>query len=116
MSDVPTATDLQAENADQTRMTATINGKTWRGITSSSRFWPSVQKALDEGASVTAYVPEVEPSGTELALVGTDTYMARVCEDLVDTLVAKGVIALTDLPAAVQSKLAERKTLRGQLP
>lgn len=37
----------------------------------------------------------------------------RVVEDLVDVLVAKGVISLSDLPEAAQEKHQGRKTLRG---
>ena len=41
--------------------------------------------------------------------------MGRVSEDLIDTLVTKGVIALTDLPQAAQTKLAARKAQRATI-
>jgi hypothetical protein len=44
-----------------------------------------------------------------------DHSMSRVLEDLMGVLVAKGVIALTDLPQASQDKIAARAALRAQL-
>jgi hypothetical protein len=41
--------------------------------------------------------------------------MPRLAEDVLDVLVAKGVIALTDLPQVSQDKIAERKSLRARL-
>ena len=45
----------------------------------------------------------------------TDAGYIRVAEDLIDALVAKGVIALTDLPSTSRIKDAQRKALRAQL-
>ena len=58
----------------------------------------------------TASEVELERLYVELSL--TDAYMARMCEDLIDILVANGTIALTDFSQAAQDKLAERKQLR----
>lgn len=61
--------------------------------------WPAVQAAI----------------GREQAkadLDASDSGMIRAVEDLVDVLVAKGVIALADLPQKVREKLAGRKALR----
>jgi len=44
-----------------------------------------------------------------------DSAFVRVLEDLIDTLIEKGVIRLTDLPLAAQQKLGERKHLRQRL-
>ncbi|WP_051271656.1 hypothetical protein [Fundidesulfovibrio putealis] len=50
------------------------------------------------------------------ALARSDSMdMARVSEDLIDTLVAKGVIAMADLPQAAQDKLIARKAERAKL-
>lgn len=49
------------------------------------------------------------------ALVASDLEMARVLEDLVDALVERGVILLTDLPPAAQEKLYRRGILRRRL-
>ncbi len=45
----------------------------------------------------------------------TDKEMARVGEDLLNVLINKGVIALTDLPQTAQNKLSQRAVLRSKL-
>jgi len=44
-----------------------------------------------------------------------DVAFIRVLEDLVDVLIDKGVLRLTDLPQAAQDKLNVRKGLRCRL-
>ncbi len=48
-------------------------------------------------------------------LYESDLDMGRVSEDLVDTLIEKGVILFTDLPEAAQRKLNARRLLRKRL-
>ena len=48
-------------------------------------------------------------------LSSSDTETIRVIEDLVDLLIEKKLILLTDLPAAAQKKLSERQQIRGDL-
>lgn len=48
-------------------------------------------------------------------LQATDLEMVRVLEDLISTLVDKGVIMMTDLPKAAQEKITSRGTMRGKL-
>jgi hypothetical protein len=48
-------------------------------------------------------------------LAASDLGAVRVLEDLVELLVAKGIVAKADLPAASQAKLDARKTLRAKL-
>jgi hypothetical protein len=48
-------------------------------------------------------------------LLSSDTEMMRVVEDLVDLLIEKKLILLTDLPIAAQKKLSERRQIRGDL-
>jgi hypothetical protein len=48
-------------------------------------------------------------------LAQTDIPLVRVLEDLVGALVNKGAIAMSDLPAAAQNKLAQRQQLRSEL-
>jgi hypothetical protein len=45
-------------------------------------------------------------------LVYTDLRMARVIEDILDVLTAKGVMAESDLPPDARARLAERRDLR----
>ena len=42
----------------------------------------------------------------------TDLEMIRVYEDLIDILVSKRIVVLTDFPPAAQAKLVRRKRLR----
>jgi FMN phosphatase YigB (HAD superfamily) len=45
----------------------------------------------------------------------SDLEMIRVYEDLIDILIAKRVILLTDFPPAAQEKIVRRKRLRASL-
>lgn len=45
----------------------------------------------------------------------SDLNMVRVLEDLIEVLMSKGVISITDLPAAAQSKLLNRAQARQTL-
>ncbi|KAF0813977.1 hypothetical protein IGB42_01656 [Andreprevotia sp. IGB-42] len=48
-------------------------------------------------------------------LSGLDQDLIRVLEDLVDVLIHKNVLRITDLPPEAQSKLLTRKRVRNQL-
>ena len=54
-------------------------------------------------------------SDVQDALSDTDYGLIRVLEDVISVLIDKRIIALTDLPAAAQEKLARRYNLRSQL-
>lgn len=45
-------------------------------------------------------------------LAESDQALIRVVEDLVDTLIGKGLVQFTDLPEAAQAKLLARRNLR----
>lgn len=45
----------------------------------------------------------------------SDMKMIRAIEDVIDLLIHKNVICITDLPVAVQTKLMERRSLRHSL-
>lgn len=56
---------------------------------------------------------EGEISADALArLAESDQALVRVVEDLIDTLISKGLLHFTDLPDAAQAKLLERRVLR----
>ena len=55
--------------------------------------------------------PLPQPSAME-RLANTDKLMARIGEDLIDVLLTKNVIKLSDLPAEAQTRFTERKPLR----
>lgn len=62
---------------------------------------------------VAAFVAEtVEPGSFPLQ---ADVAMIRVIEDVIDLLIAKNVIVLTDLPPVVQEKLLRRRNRRTEL-
>ncbi len=48
-------------------------------------------------------------------LIDSDVDLVRVTEDLIQTLVDKGVIMFTDLPREAQKKLTARQVLRDRL-
>lgn len=47
------------------------------------------------------------------ALAQSDLEMIRVIEDLIELLIEKGTILITDLPEGAQEKLMQRHKLRG---
>lgn len=69
---------------------------------------------------VSADAPELREFLADLAQQGgalenSDLKLIRAIEDVIDLLIAKNVICITDLPAAVQAKLTERRSLRHSL-
>lgn len=59
--------------------------------------------------------PAPPPPPPEDILAASDRRAARKLEDLLDALLAKGVIAPADLPDETRAWLAERKDVRGRL-
>lgn len=57
----------------------------------------------------------IEGLGGGNAFESSDMKLIRAIEDVIDLLIAKNVICITDLPAAVQAKLTERRSLRHSL-
>lgn len=49
------------------------------------------------------------------AFVNSDLSFIRVLEDLIEVLIRRGVISLSDLPGPAQDKLMQRRALRGWL-
>ena len=81
----------------------------------------------DPRRGVTEELPLDDPAVTEFLtaqadaeqiiqqLTVSDLEMARVTEDLIDVLISKGTILLTDLPKAAQDKLAARRGMRERM-
>ena len=60
--------------------------------------------------------PEVQSFlGRTAGFERLDADFVRVIEDLIDTLITRNVITITDLPAQAQAKLLARKSLREKL-
>lgn len=55
------------------------------------------------------------PDRARRHLASTDTDLARITEDLIDILIARGVIQFTDFPAEAQAKLLRRRQTRAAL-
>ena len=60
-----------------------------------------------------AFIEEL--AGEKGIFESSDMKMIRAIEDVIDLLISKNVICITDLPGAVQSKLMERRSLRHSL-
>ena len=73
--------------------------------------------ALSAGAILQPYAPPViDPTAQAKAeLAATDSEIARVAEDLIQTLISKGVIAESDIPESARDKMARRAKLRARL-
>ena len=53
--------------------------------------------------------------GERSSMVQSDLEMIRVYEDLIDILISKRIVVLTDFPPKAQEKLVRRKRLRSSL-
>lgn len=84
------------------------------------------QVPLDDGAEhiatdhpeLAAFVARACPelmAPAAASFVSSDLAFIRVMEDLIEVLIRKGVLALSDLPGPAQDKLMERRALRGWL-
>lgn len=65
----------------------------------------------DDHADVRAFVGAT-PAGNAESFARLDADFVRVLEDVIDTLVAKNLINITDLPPEAQAKLFSRKSFR----
>ena len=66
--------------------------------------------ADDEG--LLAFMRGGDEGAAQRDMLDSDLGMVRVLEDLINLLIDKGVIRITDLPEAAQQKLLERGSLR----
>jgi len=73
---------------------------------------PCEQVAADS-PELRAFIDEL--GGENKVFESSDMKMIRAIEDVIDLLISKNVICITDLPAAVQTKLMERRSLRHSL-
>ena len=66
----------------------------------------------DDHGDVRAFLGQASGSGSGEGFARLDADFVRVLEDVIDTLVAKNLINITDLPAEAQAKLFSRKSFR----
>lgn len=77
---------------------------------------PEAREYLPSGhPDVTAFAGQDSPPGERRDLLQSDLEMIRVYEDLIDILISKRIVVLTDFPTAAQEKLVRRKRLRSSL-
>ncbi|AQU85169.1 MAG: tryptophan synthase subunit beta like protein [Halomonas sp.] len=79
----------------------------------------SKEPSLECNDTVAGDSPEVfaflaGQAGGASQFIASDLAFVRVVEDLLEVLLAKGVLSFTDLPPAAQSKVMERKSLRAK--
>ncbi len=73
----------------------------------------AAEEVRDDNPELQAYLAAIEEAGEPKEnLVASDAEMARVTEDLIETLISKNVIMLTDLPRKAQEKLLLRRRMR----
>ncbi|MFO1219141.1 MAG: hypothetical protein U1E89_12270 [Burkholderiaceae bacterium] len=65
----------------------------------------------DDHPDVLAFIGHA-PAGAPQEFARLDADFVRVLEDVIDTLVAKNLINITDLPPEAQAKLFSRKSFR----
>lgn len=70
---------------------------------------PEVLQFFAEGSSVSGQNKHY------FELLAQDLQQIRILEDLIDLLTAKGVILFSELPAAAQQKILNKKNAREQL-
>lgn len=64
----------------------------------------------DQHPDVRAFLGAPPPNPAEFSRLDAD--FVRVIEDVIDTLIVKNIINITDLPAEAQAKLFARKSFR----
>jgi hypothetical protein len=75
---------------------------------------PDASEFLDDRhPDIQAFVGNTSQRPEEFSRLDAD--FVRVIEDVIDTLIMKNVINITDLPAEAQAKLFARKTFRERI-
>ena len=72
-----------------------------------------VESGAADRTEVIAFIGGLSPR--KAALLESDLSLIRALEDLIDVLIRKDVLRLTDLPDSVQAKLLARRSLRGSM-
>ena len=77
---------------------------------------PEAPEYLASNHPEVAEFADTEANASErVSLVQSDLEMIRVYEDLIDILISKRIVVLTDFPPRAQEKLVRRKRLRSSL-
>ena len=76
--------------------------------------WSNGAWAQSATLAAAAVAAQTQAAIQQLAAQGSDGSLSRGLEDLVSLLITKGTIAKTDLPAALLTKIDNRRAVRGQ--
>lgn len=76
---------------------------------------PAAEFLPPEHPEVAAFVAEAASPDAGSFPLQSDVAMIRVIEDVIDLLIAKNLIVLTDLPPVAQEKLLRRRNRRAEL-
>lgn len=77
---------------------------------------PDATEALaDDHPDLVAFLLGVDPGDPSATLLRSDLEMARVVEDMIEVLIRRNVIQITDFPEVVRDKLLQRRQARGRL-
>lgn len=76
-----------------------------------------IKRYTSAGGTIEPYIPPVIDKKVMAAgtLAATDYELARACEDLFKMLVAKNIIAESDIPAKVSERIKQRSAWRAEL-
>jgi hypothetical protein len=91
-----------------------IDALTRQALTTREAVNGAWEPVATDDPEVVDFLRDTAPSEAD-GLSQSDTAMARVLEDLIDTLIERGLIQFTDLPAAAQAKLLDRRQKRASL-
>ena len=72
--------------------------------------------AVQIAAQETAWRKAIATAIWREKIAATDAVTPRAMEDLVDALITKGVLVLTDLSPKMQTRITTKKTLRAKRP
>ena len=79
---------------------------------------PDLEPVAAEDSELRSFVAELgsdDPTDEAAVWIRSDLAMARVVEDLVDTLIDRNVIGFGDLPEEARSKIVARRRRRADL-
>lgn len=71
------------------------------------------EQVAPDAPDLLAFIGSLRGDGD--AFGSSDLKLIRAIEDVIDLLIAKNLICITELPPAVQAKLMERRSLRHSL-
>ncbi len=75
---------------------------------------PGAQVLSADDPEVLAFLQGTPSPGESTSYASLDAHLVRVLEDLIDVLIERNVLMVTDLPPEAQQKLFDRKSFRSR--